>query len=45
MGEVFIIDCEKVWFKFVKNNLKDLFLQICDITRFKRTVINSHNVI
>ena len=43
--EALIIDSEKAWFYFVKNNLRDLFPNICDRTRFNKTKRNLYKVI
>ena len=45
VGKAIMIDSEKAWFYFVKKNLKDLFSNICDRTRFNRTKRNLYTVI
>ncbi|AIY79551.1 transposase IS4 family protein [Clostridium botulinum 202F] len=45
VGEAITVDSEKAWFYFVKKNLKDLFPNICDRTRFNRTKCNLYAVI
>ena len=43
-GEIIGIDSEKAWFNFVKRNLRHLFPQMCDRTRFNRTRRNLQQV-
>lgn len=45
VGEAVTVDSEKAWFYFVKKNLKDLFPNICDRSRFNRTKRNLYSVI
>lgn len=45
VGEALTIDSEKAWFYFVKKNLRDLFPNICDRTRFNKTKRNLYKVI
>lgn len=45
LGELFTIDSENAWYKFVKKNFRSLFPKLCDRSRFNRTRRNLHSVI
>jgi hypothetical protein len=44
-GELFTIDSEKAWFGFYMQNMRDLFPNFCDRTRFNRIHRSLHIVI
>lgn len=45
VGELFTIDSEKAWFGFCMRNMRDLFPNFCDRTRFNRIHRSLHTVI